>query len=236
MPEQARRPSGASGDEANNLDLVPPYNRNDVEHRLGVALANLRRLHPAWYAYIYGPDAPIEPGQHDVLWQLVVAFPYGCRMSELASALKIDPSSATRAVDKLVGRGLVTRTATQRDKRVLMVKATDVGVQLFQSMSFKASERWRAALHATLSPDELRQFMHWLERLLFAQEEAIARNSAELPAEPTPLNGERSGGAAPRARGRTQSGAAGANSGGTSVKAPEQTVTTKPRRTRRPQT
>jgi DNA-binding MarR family transcriptional regulator len=229
MPEQSRRPSAASRDVADNLDLIPPYNRNDVEHRLGVALANLRRVHPAWYAYLYGPDAPIEPGQHDVLWQLVVTFPYGCRMSELASALKIDPSSATRAVDKLVGRGLVTRTATQRDKRVLMVKATDAGIQLFQSMSFKASERWRAALHATLSQDELRQFMHWLERLLFAQEEAIARNAAELLADSTSLIGAPSGVGAPRARSRTQGGTAGVKS----REAPEHTVTTQPQRTRR---
>ena len=42
----------------------------------------------------------IPEQQHDALGVLVLEFPDGCRMSQLASALRVDASTATHAVDR----------------------------------------------------------------------------------------------------------------------------------------
>jgi DNA-binding MarR family transcriptional regulator len=148
------------------------YDQDDPEHRIGIALTGLRRFAPSWFEHTYGPSPAIEAGQHDALWTLVTLFPEGCRMTELAAALRIDRSTATRAVDRLVSRGLAERSAVQDDKRVLRAKATKEGVQLFREMSEPASKRWRAILHTVFTDDELAKFAECLERLLQAQEES----------------------------------------------------------------
>jgi DNA-binding MarR family transcriptional regulator len=146
------------------------YDLDDSEHRIGVALTGLRRFAPLWFEYVYGPNPPIENGQHDVLWTLITRFPTGCRMTELAAALHIDRSSATRAVDRLVSRGLVERTAVRNDKRVLRARATKEGEDLYRKMSDPASTRWRSLLHEVFAANELTTLAEWLERLLQAQE------------------------------------------------------------------
>lgn len=48
-------------------------------------------------------------------------------MSEVAEQLKLHPSTVTVLVDGLVAHGLVSRTADQRDRRVVRVKETAKG-------------------------------------------------------------------------------------------------------------
>ncbi len=48
-------------------------------------------------------------------------------MSELAEALRVDPSTATRAVQRLVNSGLASRRASDDDGRVVLVAITDAG-------------------------------------------------------------------------------------------------------------
>lgn len=55
----------------------------------------------------------------------------GCRVSRLARALDIAPSSASIAVDKLVKRGFVTRVRSKMDVRVVYVHLTDAGQQVY---------------------------------------------------------------------------------------------------------
>jgi DNA-binding MarR family transcriptional regulator len=168
-----RRSAPAAGGESPHLGKVPPYELADDEHRIAEALTSIRRLHPAWFDYAYGPDPSIEPGQRDVLWYLTLRFPDGYAMNELAAALRIDPSTATRAVDKLEKRGFVTRSAATSDKRVLVVHVTEDGIKLMREHSFRASKRWRAALHAAIGPDKLGTLADGLERLVQGMETAV---------------------------------------------------------------
>ena len=165
-------PPAAANKKRTPPSSVVTYDQDDPEHRIGIALTGLRRFAPIWFEHTYGPSPAIEAGQHDALWTLVTLFPEGCRMTELATALRIDRSTATRAVDRLVSRGLAERSAVQDDKRVLRAKATKAGVQLFREMSEPASRRWRAVLRKVFTDDELANFAECLERLLQAQEEA----------------------------------------------------------------
>ncbi len=155
-------------------DTDPPYHLDDPEHRLALALREARRTWPAWYKYLYAPFDDLESGQYDVLWCLAVQLPAGCRMGELAVELRIDSSTATRAVDRLVRRGLAKRVQSRDDKRVLVAQATSEGRRLVNEMSRQATGRWRPVLRGTLSPAEMTLLSEWLERLVGTFDAAVA--------------------------------------------------------------
>ncbi len=110
---------------------APPIDFNDpvdAEHavRIGRAWIELRR--GAWTqalrCYLVGDDEPLEPGQMDALDLLVRR---DRTMKQLAERLRIDPSSATRAVQRLVADGLAQRLAAPDDGRVVMVRISERG-------------------------------------------------------------------------------------------------------------
>jgi DNA-binding MarR family transcriptional regulator len=111
-------------------DPVDFTNPIDVEHavRIGRAWIELRR--GAWTQhlrdYVFGDDDPIEPGQMDAL-DLLARRPR--TMKHLAERLRIDPSSATRAVQRLVADGLAERYPSDDDRRIVMVRISDRGRQ-----------------------------------------------------------------------------------------------------------
>src|ERR1700733_12347994 len=75
--------------------------------------------------YGAGPDA-LDPAQVDSLEVIVTAPKW--RMSEIAQALHIDPSTATRMIDRLVDEGMVHRSVEPGDGRVVIISATEAGV------------------------------------------------------------------------------------------------------------
>lgn len=161
-----------------------PYGLGDPEHRLALALREARRTWPAWYKYLYAPFDDLESGQYDVLWCLAVQLPAGCRMGELAVALRIDSSTATRAVDRLVGRGLARRVQSRDDKRVLVAQATPEGRRLVNEMSRQATSRWRPVLQRALSPAEMVQLSEWVERLVETFDAAVGADTSDGQALP----------------------------------------------------
>ncbi len=90
-----------------------------VQIRRGAAMGALRD-------YLLGTgDEALEQGQMDSLDLLARQSLW--RMSDLAEALRIDPSTATRAVQRLVGAGLASRSTSDGDGRVVMVEITEAG-------------------------------------------------------------------------------------------------------------
>jgi DNA-binding MarR family transcriptional regulator len=93
---------------------------------VGLALRNMRRLR--WQPVLGGTlsgAVGLERGEYDTLDQ--VAWVPHLRMLELADALQIDASTATRAVDRLVKRGLLDRGRDPDDGRFMRVWITDAG-------------------------------------------------------------------------------------------------------------
>ena len=87
---------------------------------------------------------------YDVLVQLATADERRLRMSELADALLLSRSGATRLVDRLSAEGLVERVTCESDRRGQWASITDAGY-----------ERLRRA-----SPTHLRGVAeHFLDRL-----------------------------------------------------------------------
>ena len=51
-------------------------------------------------------------------------------LGKLAAALGVTPTNVTGIVDRLVKKGLVTRTESDQDRRILLLRATDEGEEL----------------------------------------------------------------------------------------------------------
>lgn len=101
----------------------------DRAARIGRAWIELRR--GAWThrlrCYLVGDERLLEPGQMDALDLLARR---DRTMKQLAERMRIDPSSATRAVQRLVADGLAVRAAAPDDGRVVMVQISDRGRSL----------------------------------------------------------------------------------------------------------
>jgi DNA-binding MarR family transcriptional regulator len=88
-------------------------------------------------------------------------------LSQLAEAEKVQPPTATRIVDSLVARGLVNRTPSDDDRRVVWVSATDEGRELVEAVR-RRRDAYLASRLRTLSADDRRvlsQAAVLLERL-----------------------------------------------------------------------
>ncbi len=73
--------------------------------------------------------------------QTLEAHSEGCRMSEVADALGVAQSTATRLVEPLVAEGHVERRPAPDDGRAVVVCLTDKGQQAAAELS-RLSRRW----------------------------------------------------------------------------------------------
>ena len=128
-------------------------------------MGNLRAV-----LYGEGPEA-LDLGQVDALDLLALEGPL--RMSELADHLRVEASTATRAVDRLVKDGLAVRERSADDARVVVVSVTPQGRRRHEALV----ERRRTAMDEILSafePSELPMLAELLERLVGAVDGYLA--------------------------------------------------------------
>lgn len=145
-------------------DLAVSIGRSWVQIRRGASMGALRD-------YLLGTgDEALEQGQMDSLDLL--ASQSSWRMSDLAEALRIDPSTATRAVQRLVGSGLAVRTPHDDDGRVVMVAITDAGRSRHADVNARRGELMAHMLGA-FTPDERPVLADMLERFVAAVDEFV---------------------------------------------------------------
>jgi DNA-binding MarR family transcriptional regulator len=120
----------------------------------------VRKLNSHFYGT--GDDA-LDPGQMDTLD--VIASRPRWRMSRLARALYLDPSTVTRSVDRLTEYGLVTRVPAADDARGVQVRATPSGRALCETVSERRRVVMRSIL-ADLPRAECEHLAEALERLV----------------------------------------------------------------------
>jgi DNA-binding MarR family transcriptional regulator len=155
-------------DDEDDLRLAVRVGQAWKELRRGAAMVAVRD----WF-YGEGDDA-LEPGQVDTLDLLAQRDTW--RMGDLADALRVDPSTATRAVHRLVKAGLAHRTACRDDGRVVMVAATTAGLQRHEAIVVRRREAL-AFMLGDFSPSEREDLADLLERFVGA----LDRLAAELP-------------------------------------------------------
>lgn len=90
--------------------------------------------------------------------------PGGC-LSDLAEFLLVGPPTASKVVDELVGRRLVSRTVDAGDRRKVTLRLTARGGRALRTAARPGQERL-AALLAGLPADELERVRSGLEALL----------------------------------------------------------------------
>jgi DNA-binding MarR family transcriptional regulator len=153
-------------DQTNDLDL-------EIAGRIGRAWREIRRGSTASDARdtIFGVGgSAIEPGQMDALELLVVVE--SCRMGDLAEYLRIDPSTATRAVQRLIKDNLAERVQHPGDGRVVTIAATERGRRIHGEVN----DRRRAILFAVMNdfnPEERFVLADLMERFTLSIDAAI---------------------------------------------------------------
>ena len=90
--------------------------------------------------------------------------PAGLTMGELSARLKVSNGNVTGVVERLVGEGLVERTALPTDRRSYKVALTAAGRAAFAAMAERHAG-WIDRLLGDLSDGEIEQLMGLLARL-----------------------------------------------------------------------
>jgi DNA-binding MarR family transcriptional regulator len=146
------------------LELAGRMGRAWREIRRGANTGDLRDV-------IFGVGgSAIEPGQMDALDFLVTVD--SCRMGDLAEHLRIDPSTATRAVQRLIKDNLAERVSHSGDGRIVAIAATERGRRIHGEVQ----ERRRAVLKDVIeafSEEEREKLVEYLERFSDAVDKAI---------------------------------------------------------------
>jgi DNA-binding MarR family transcriptional regulator len=121
----------------------------------------------------------LDLGQVDTMEALTSHGP--CRVSELGEILRVDVSSATRAVDRLERAGLARRERTEGDARGVRVLLTEAGAQRRATLAARRA----AAMDAVLSgfdPDERAALADLLERVVAGMDSATTTLGPEAAA------------------------------------------------------
>jgi len=139
------------------------------EIRRGASTGALRQ-----YLYEFGEET-IEQGQMDTLDLLATKEAW--RMSELAEALKVEPSTATRAVQRLVKDGMAQRRPSRTDGRVVEVEITDHGRRLHRGVAERRIQLFNHLL-VNFGPAELPVLAEMLERFVGSVDDFVTSRTA----------------------------------------------------------
>jgi len=131
----------------------------------------------------------------------------GIDQVRLSSLIAFDKTTIVKVLDRLVDKGLVTRTRSPEDRRSNLLHVTDNGLKLLKQIE-PLLDRSDKRIVAPLSPDEQRQFMSLLTRLVQVnnaysrapmdqalREDLLARRAKPAPkasAKPAAARGKRS--------------------------------------------
>lgn len=133
------------------------------ELRRGAAMTALRER--------FLGEVGLDQGQVDFLEALVLTGT--ARMRDLADALRVDASTATRAVQRLVDGGLAERGSDERDARCVHVSATKAGRELYDEIR-ESRRAGMLDLLADLTPAEQRAIAEGMEALVAALDRYVA--------------------------------------------------------------
>lgn len=88
-------------------------------------------------------------------------------LSKLAAALRVTPTNVTGIVDRLVKKGLATRTESDQDRRVLLLRATKDGETLVARLTERRRDYMSEVL-TRMNEDELTTLAQGLASLVKA--------------------------------------------------------------------
>ena len=145
-----------------------------VLFRVGAAWRELRRgaAMQAFRPIVYGEgEDALDLGQVDALDLLVFHGPV--RMGELAESLRVDASTATRAVNRLVDTGLAQRRRSDEDGRVMVVAITKRGSEVHRALTARRRDALEGIL-TDFSARDRQQLATLLERFIVGLDQYVS--------------------------------------------------------------
>jgi len=105
----------------------------------------------------------ITPHQYNVLRILKGKHPQSYCNQEITQRMIDRSSNATRIVDKLKDKGLVTRTEDENDRRLVNIKITDMGLELLAEIEESLAKI--SAGMQTFNEEKAKLMNEWLDEL-----------------------------------------------------------------------
>lgn len=103
--------------------------------------------------------------EYDVLFNLSKLPDRAARPRDLAPLLLVNQPSLSRLLDRLVERGLATKTPDPADGRGTIVRLTDAGYELFRRVAVGHSDSIMHRFGDRLDGDELARLVEYCDRL-----------------------------------------------------------------------
>ncbi|MGO2746700.1 MarR family winged helix-turn-helix transcriptional regulator [Microbacterium sp.] len=107
---------------------------------------------------------PITQAEYDVLLTVTRAPNMTVRLREVTTNMLISQPSVSRLVDRMVARGLITKTSDPEDGRGAVLTATDAGARGFREVATTHS-RSIAERMSVLEEQEMRQLCVLTDKL-----------------------------------------------------------------------
>ena len=152
-----------AGTVARALKQQKPFSNPEQEILLGVLIAAARVIEP--WARFLSTTAQLTTNQYNVLRILRGSHPAKLACSDISERMIDRDPDITRLVDRLETRGLVKRTRSRQDRRVVEVSISDKGLALVRGLDAHV-QRMPKALLGHLGVERLRQLGSLLETVI----------------------------------------------------------------------
>ncbi len=106
----------------------------------------------------------ISQAEYDVLLTTVRSPNMSTRLRDITANMLISQPSVSRLIDRMVARGLITKTPDTTDARSSIVTATDAGARAFRAVA-TVHGRSIARCMSPLTDEELRTLLSLTQRL-----------------------------------------------------------------------
>ena len=138
-----------------------PKSMHDVEHRTSYRFAMMSAMSTRSMADLFR-----RRGLTDLGWRVfsLIGHHQPVYPRDIAKRATFDPDKVSRAVDRLVRKGLVTRKEDSVDRRRVILTLTPRGLKVYSEIEQARREMEKEFL-SVLSPDELRMFRVALDKL-----------------------------------------------------------------------
>jgi len=148
---------------AQELKQKKPFSSPEQEILLGLLMAAARVVEP--WARFLKTTAQLTNNQYNVLRILRGSHPAKLACSDIAERMLDRDPDITRLIDRLETRGLVRRSRSRRDRRVVEVGITDKGLALMRGLDAHV-QRMPKALLGHLGVERLGQLGSLLEAVI----------------------------------------------------------------------
>ena len=133
-----------AGVVAQELKQKKPFSSPEHEILLGLLIAAARVMEP-WVRFLK-TTAQLTSTQYNVLRILRGSYPAKLACSDIAERMIDRDPDITRLIDRLETRGLVKRSRSRRDRRVIEVSITDKGLALVRGLDAHVQRMPKALL------------------------------------------------------------------------------------------